>query len=122
MTDRMSREQYKAQQQAPKKRKYRNVPVTVDGLRFDSKREAAYYGELKIREKAGEVSALALQPSFELLNDGGKKTRYVADFAFWDHVADRFRIVDVKGFETRIFQMKKRMMKVLKGIDVEVIK
>jgi hypothetical protein len=34
----------------PKKpRKYRNEPVVVDGIRFDSKREAAYYGELGIR-------------------------------------------------------------------------
>jgi hypothetical protein len=59
---RMTAAEYRADSAKPKKpSKYRNVPVTVDGIRFASKREAAYYCELKLREKAGEVSGLSLQ-------------------------------------------------------------
>ena len=57
--ERMSAAEARAQlAPAAKPSKYRNTPVTVDGIRFDSKREAAYYSELKIREKAGEVGGV----------------------------------------------------------------
>lgn len=120
---RMSREEYKAGAAKPKRSKYGNKRVVVDGIRFDSKREAAYYGELKLREKASEVSAVELQCPFELVGpDGLLITTYRCDFAFWDHSEDRFRVIDVKGVETKEFRIKKRLMKSLKGIDVEVVK
>lgn len=120
----MSAAEYRDQAAKPKKpRKYRNEPVVVDGIRFDSKREAAYYGELQVRAKAGEVSAVELQKPFALLGpDGLLVATYKADFAFWDHVEDRFRVIDVKGVETKEFRIKKRLMKSLKGIDVEVVR
>jgi hypothetical protein len=121
---RMTAAEYRADSAKPKKpSKYRNVPVTVDGIRFASKREAAYYCELKLREKAGEVSGLSLQHHFVLHGpDGLLITTYVADFCFWDSTADRFRVIDVKGMETKEFRIKKRLMKSLKGIDVEIVK
>ena len=42
----------KAQPGAPK---YGNQPTTVNGIRYDSKREAEYAEELAWRERAGEV-------------------------------------------------------------------
>lgn len=118
--ERMSAAEFRTR---PKKRKYRNTPVVVDNIRFDSKREAAYYGELKLREKAGEVGGVELQRRFALIGaDGTLITIYVADFCFFDHVADRFRCVDVKGYVTREFTIKRRLMKSLLGIDVEVVK
>lgn len=120
---RMSAKEYRAGAAKAKPRKYRNEPITVDGIRFDSKREAAYYGELKQREKLGEVSAVDLQTPFAITGpDGLLITTYKADFCFWDHVADRFRVVDVKGVETKEFRIKKRLMKSLKGIDVEIVR
>lgn len=122
MTDRMSAAQFKAQTK-PKRSKYGNVKVTVDGIRFDSKREAAYYGELKIREKAGEVAGVVLQPPFKLLGPKGElMATYKADFAFWDNREDRFRVIDVKGVETKEFRLKKKMMRALLGIEVEIVK
>jgi len=104
-----------------KKAKYRNVPVVIDGIRFASTKEGAYYAELKVREKIGEVSAVELQTPFALVGpDGLLITTYKADFCFWDHIADRFRVIDVKGVETKEFRMKKRLMKSLKGIEVEL--
>lgn len=124
MTETLSRAEGRALlANKPKRNKYGNKRVVVDGIRFDSKREAAYYGELQQRALAGEVSAVELQTPFALVGpDGLLLTTYKADFCFWDHREDRFRVIDVKGVETKEFRIKKRLMKSLKGIDVEVVK
>jgi hypothetical protein len=125
MTAVLSREEGRKLLQKPKRKsKYNNERVQLDGIWFDSKREAAYYANLKQREKAGEVSAVELQRSFALLGPQGLlMATYRCDFAFIDHTqGDRFRVVDVKGVETKEFRLKKRMMKALLGIDVEVVK
>jgi hypothetical protein len=123
MTQRMSAAEFKATTEKPKRSKYGNTPVTIDGIRFDSKREAAYYSELKLRQKAGEVMDVELQRPFSLLGKSGElMSVYKCDFAFWDLVEDRFRVIDVKGFETKEFKLKRKMMKGLLGINVEVVK
>lgn len=48
-------------------RKYRNKEVTVDGIPFDSKKEAHRYLELKRQEEAGEIEELQRQTVFELI-------------------------------------------------------
>ena len=48
--------------------KYGNRKVTIDGITFDSKREMKRYCELKLLEKAGEISGLELQPEFDIQN------------------------------------------------------
>lgn len=122
MTDRISAKDYLSKAQK-KPSKYRNTPVVVDGLRFDSKREAAYYGELKMREKAGEVSGVELQVPFALKGPKGDlMTTYRADFVFYDNVQGRQRVIDVKGVETPAFRLKRKMMRALLNIDVEVIR
>lgn len=123
MTERISAEQYREAKAQPKKSKYGNRKTVLDGLTFDSKAEANYYANLKIREKAGEVSGVELQRPFPLLGPTGTlMATYKADFAFWDHTEDRFRVIDVKGFVTKEFRLKRKMMKALLGIDVEVVK
>jgi hypothetical protein len=106
----------------PKKPKYRNKRVTVDGITFASKREAAYYGELKMREKAGEIGAVELQKRYVLAINGILIGTYTADFAFHDDKAKRYRVVDVKGFATREFQRTRRLMRAIHGIEVEVVR
>lgn len=123
MTVNLTRQEAKALLSKPKRTKYGNKKVTVDGIRFDSKREAEYYAALKLREKAGEVIGVELQRPFALLgNNGMLIATYKADFCFWDNVADRFRVIDVKGVETKDFKLKKKMMLGLLGINVEVVK
>jgi hypothetical protein len=121
-TQHLSRAEGKALLAKPKQQaKYRNTPVTIDGIRFASKKEGAYYVSLKQREKAGEVSAVELQTPFALVGpDGLLISTYKADFCFWDNTQDRFRVIDVKGVETKEFRIKKRLMKSLKGIEVEL--
>lgn len=85
--------------------KYGNLPTVVDGIRFDSKKEAAYYGQLKLRKEAGEVLYWLRQVPIHL--PGG--TRYVIDFLVF--FVDRARApeyVDVKGRETAMFRVKRR--------------
>lgn len=88
---------------APKRAKYGNVITTVDGIRFDSKREANYFQQLKLRQQAGEVRFWLRQVPMHL--PGG--TKYVLDFLVFlrDGGVD---FVDVKGRETKEFRIKKR--------------
>lgn len=95
--------------------KYRAKKTNVDGIEFDSKREADRYCELKLLEKANEIRNLELQPRF-LLQDKFKdktgtthrKIEYVADFMYVDK--DNKKIVeDVKGMMTDVYKLKKKM-------------
>lgn len=51
---------------AKKKNKYRNIKTTVDGIEFDSRKEADYYCQLKLLKRAGEIKDFGLQPRYEL--------------------------------------------------------
>jgi hypothetical protein len=65
--------------------KYGNKKVEIDGYKFDSQAEARRYQELKLLEKAGEITNLELQPKFELVPKTLKRraVTYTADFAYW---------------------------------------
>lgn len=84
--------------------KYHNQPTTVDGIRFDSKKEARYYQQLRIREKLGEVAYHLRQVPLAL--PGG--SRYVVDFLVFFNDGRPPEYVDVKGRETQVFRLKKR--------------
>lgn len=123
MTVNLSREEARAILSKPKRRKYGNEKCEYNGIKFDSKRERDYYIELERRDRLGEITGLELQRPFALLgNNGMLIATYKADFCFWDNVADRFRVIDVKGVETKDFKLKKKMMLGLLGINVEVVK
>lgn len=98
--------------------------TVVDGIAFDSQREAAYYAELKIREKAGEVCDVELQPPFPL--EAGKVGEvigvYKADFRFWDNEQNRRRVIDVKGVLTRETRRSIKHVRAQYGITVEIVK
>lgn len=95
------------------KTKYCSTSITIDGHTFPSRKEADFYSELKIRERAGEISDLVLQPRF-LLQDSfeyhGKvysKMEYVADFQYVEN--GRIVVVDTKGFVTDVYRLKKKL-------------
>lgn len=99
----------------PKRAKYGAIPTYVDGIRFDSKREARYYEALKLRVAAREVRFFLRQVPFHL--PGG--TKLVVDFAI--HEADgRVRFVDVKGRETPVFRLKKREVEHHYPVEIEL--
>lgn len=83
--------------------KYGAVATYVDGIRFDSKREAKYYEQLKLRMAAGEVSYFLRQVPIHL--PGG--TKLVIDF-LEVHADGSLHYVDAKGRETPAFRIKQR--------------
>ena len=99
--------------------KYNNKKKTVCGITFDSEKEADRFLFLRHRELRGEIRNLKLQEEFTLQNafvdSGGEKhkaIKYRADFTYWetDDCAARFVIEDVKGYRTKEYMMKKKMM------------
>jgi len=111
MTMRMTAKQYRKR---GRRSKYGNKKVQLDGHVFDSKAEARYYSELKMREKAGEVLFFRLQPRYRLLDSfekDGKKHRaidYIADFEI-HHKDGSIEVVDVKGTQTQVFKIKEKL-------------
>ena len=88
--------------------------TTVDGITFDSKREADRYAELKLLEKAGEIAALELQPKSLLIGrdgptmtDSGKQPRvYSADFRYVDWRLNGVWVFeDAKGHPTEKYKL-----------------
>lgn len=103
--------------------KYRNKKVTVDGIVFDSKKEAGRYKELLSLEKAGAIQNLQRQVKFTLIPsqriDGKvveRECSYKADFVYWK---DGEQVVeDTKGFKTSDYILKRKMMLYLNGIRI----
>lgn len=86
----------------------------MDGIVFDSRKEARHYQLLKARMEAGEISDLMLQVPFRLTVPGQKTIRYVCDFVYLE--AGRVVYVDVKGYRTREYEAKKRLLQALHGV------
>jgi hypothetical protein len=103
------------------KRKYNNVPTVVDGRRFDSKKEAARYGELKLLQAAGQIAELACQPPFQLVVNGVKVGKYVADFVYLDCTTGELVYEDVKGVRTAVYKLKAKLVLALYGITIREI-
>lgn len=94
--------------------KYRNKPTTIDGVRFQSKREASRYLTLKLLQKNGNIKELTLQPRFTLqskFEKNGVKYRainYVADFQYVQK--GKVIVEDTKGFrKERVFLLKQKL-------------
>ncbi len=110
-----------------KKRKYRNHPTQVDGIRFASKAEAKRYQELLWLERGGEITELKLQPKYTLEMCGTKICDYIADFEYLEKPSGRMKCYqliteDVKGVETPVFKLKARMFKALYGREIRITK
>ena len=108
--------------------KYRNKKVLVDGVAFDSKKEAKRYRELKLLEDAGIIEKLERQVKFDLLpnqkDPDGKvierKVQYVADFVYMKN--GKVIVEDVKGYRDggayRVFVIKRKLMLYRFGLRV----
>ena len=101
----------------PKRQKYGNKRVEIDGMKFDSQHEAdVYFGTLLPSWKCGAYKLLARQVPFDL--PGGIK--YIADFltvSVYGHVA----VIDAKSAATRknrVYINKKKQMKAIWGIEI----
>ena len=84
--------------------KYGAIKTSIDGHTFDSKKEAEYYCELKMRLQAKEIKGFCLQPIFILASD----LKYKADFIVFNNDGST-EIIDVKGFKTKEYKVKKKV-------------
>ena len=96
--------------------KFNAVRTEVNGEKFPSKKEAAYYQQLLLRQKAGDVIFFLRQVPFHL--PGGVK--YIVDFE--EFLSDgTVRFVDTKGMRTSIYIAKKKMVEALYPIKIEEV-
>lgn len=102
--------------------------IEIDGIQFDSEAEGKRYAQLKLMERAGEISNLEVHPSFDLIPEqkvGGKKerpVRYVADFRYQEKSGENV-VEDVKcaPTKTREYIIKRKLMMLVHGIVVKEV-
>lgn len=120
--------------------KYHNNPTYRNGIKFSSAKEARRYGELLLMQRAGVISDLQRQVKYVLIpaqydtfersgNNGqrlkdGKKLierelSYIADFVY--HEDGKLVVEDTKGFRTKDFIIKRKLMLYFHGIRVREV-
>ena len=120
--------------------KYGNKKASIDGIFFDSKKEARRYAELKLLQRGGVIRNLELQKSFELipaqyetyarygkngkrLADGKrcieKSCVYKADFVYTEN--GQTVVEDTKGMRTKDYIIKRKLMLFIHGIRIKEV-
>lgn len=111
--------------QAKKPSKYKNRKTIVNGITFDSKKEAMRYLALRSLESDGKIEGLQRQQKFILappVSLGGRKKpalSYIADFIY--HKDGKMVVEDVKGFRTAAYRVKRHLMASVHNIDIKEI-
>ena len=98
--------------------KYRAIATKVDGIRFASRKEARRYQDLMLLQGNGNIHSLELQPKFALDVNGVKIGRYTGDFKYYDYDKGEYVIEDCKGYPSRDYVLRKKLMLALHGITI----
>lgn len=101
--------------------KYHAKKTEVEGIVFDSKKEAERYQSLRLLERCGAIKNLKRQIPFLLIEKSvyGRAVKYVADFVYEE---DGVEVVeDVKGYKTDVYKLKRRMMAEKYGIVIREV-
>lgn len=119
--------------------KYGAKSTVVDGIRFDSAKEARRWQQLRLLEKAGAIRDLQRQVEFELIPaqyeppktlKSGRKVRgrcierkasYFADFAYIQSDTGEYIVEDAKGMRTDVYKLKKKMVLYKYGIQIREV-
>ncbi|ASS66228.1 DUF1064 domain-containing protein [Paenibacillus sp. RUD330] len=98
--------------------KYGARKTQVDGIKFDSHAEAAYYQQLKLMKRVGQIKDFECQPRFRLLDafkdyfgNTVKSINYTADFLIHHHDGSK-EVIDVKGGDatkTQAYTLRKKL-------------
>ena len=100
--------------------KFHNIKKTIDGITFQSRREADRYQDLKLMLKAGMIDKLELQPKYSLDVNGIHIANYFADFAYLD-LQRNYVVEDAKGIKTPAYKLKKKLMLACHGIEIQEV-
>lgn len=112
--------------------KYGNKKTVLDGVEFDSRKEARRFCELKLMERAGEIYDLQRQVPFILIptqrDESGKmlerEVKYIADFTYRDCKTGRLTVEDVKSPVTRKnkeYVIKRKLLLYRHGLRIKEI-
>ena len=117
--------------QQARETKYRSRKITVDGITFDSVKEANRWQELRMLERAGEIRDLQRQVPFVVIpaqrDENGKliekEVRYVADFTYIEKGKLTRTVEDVKSEATRTreYIIKRKLMLYRNGIRIREV-
>ncbi len=105
--------------------KYKNKKTVVDGIEFDSKKEANRYQELLLLQKNGIITDLKRQVPYTLVpafNLGRKRYRpmsYIADFVYKENGKEV--VEDTKGYRTEVYKIKKKLMAYIYQIEIREV-
>jgi hypothetical protein len=117
--------------------KYHSKKVTRNGITYDSTKECRRHQQLLLLERAGEITDLQRQVEFVLIpaqrepdtigvRGGVKKgkviehaVKYVADFCYKEN--GKQIVEDTKGFRTKDYVLKRKMMLYFHGIRIKEI-
>lgn len=101
---------------AKKPSKYNAKKVRIDGILFDSKLEGNRYLELKQLLSLGVISDLETHKKYPLIVNGLEVTTYEADFVYKKNGTEV--VEDTKGFLTKEYKIKKKLMKAIYNKDI----
>jgi len=96
--------------------KFNAKRTELDGIKFDSKKEAAYYSQLCAARNGGPVLFFLRQVPFHI--PGG--VRYVVDFQVF-YTDGTVAFIDVKGFKTPEYIAKKKIVEALYPITIREV-
>lgn len=111
--------------QVKSKSKYKNKKVIIDGIEFDSKKEAKRYQELLLMQRTGIITDLKRQvpyvlvPAFNLNKKRYRETKYLADFVYKENGKEV--VEDTKGFRTDVYKIKKKLMAYMYQIEIKEV-
>ena len=100
--------------------KYKNIKVKLDGITFDSKKEANYYGILKLKVKAKLIDSFAMQVRYDIVVNNHYIGFYKADFVTYKN-AEVLDVIDVKSEMTKklpVYRIKKKLIKAIYNFDI----
>jgi hypothetical protein len=106
--------------------KFGAVKAKVGDLTFDSQREARRWQQLQLELRAGEVRELLRQVPFAITattprGDTVTVAKYIADFTYERKQPDgswRSIVEDAKGVRTDVFNLKKKLVEAIHGIEI----
>lgn len=97
--------------------KYKNVKTEIDGIIFDSKKEARHYSNLKMMMKCGRINFFDVKVKYEIARIGKRTRSYIADFVVTNNDGS-VEVHDVKGVKTPVYNLKKFLMEERHGIKI----
>lgn len=114
--------------------KYHAKKITLNGITYDSKKEAKRHQELLLLERAGAIQSLQTQVKYVLIpaqrepdtvgKRGGtikgklieRECSYIADFTYIEN--GQLIVEDTKGFRTADYKIKRKLMLYIHGIRI----